>query len=247
MSAYLPDDLALSVTFFPRTSTTFAVVYGCNNAQMEEIEKRIQRAGDSTEHPLLLMGIFAELERKRLVDLADKLLDNFTLRSEHLENGIWDPSVELNATKAQENLKLCFQSRNIADHMKAVKRQLSKFLDAIDLTGKTMMGECPGDILQQKLPKREHLTNVAFQMKQRTQDIMIEYDDKINECEMVMGNTSLAMQTVSINKGPMIDTICSANIDSFGTMLRGSTHNLILGLRVLIRKSSWRQNARALR
>ena len=39
-------------------------------------------------------------------------------------------------------------------------------------------------------------------MKQRIQDIMIDYDDKMDECNMLVENTSLAMQTVSILARP---------------------------------------------
>ncbi len=101
MSACLPSDLALSVTYVPSTESTFAIIYGCNERQKQEIEKRVRVAGDRTKYPLLLLGVLAELERERLVSKADQLLDGFTLRSEHLENRLWNPSKDMNNEKTQ--------------------------------------------------------------------------------------------------------------------------------------------------
>lgn len=181
---------------------------------MQEIESRVRSAKDQAHHPLLMMGIFAELERKRLVGLVDKLLDNFTLRAEHVENGVWNPATEMDSMKAQGNLRACFQSQNLVDHIRAVKRQLSKFLTEIDNVADIMFSECSAEQCSE---------NIDFQMKQRIRDIMIEYDDKIDECNMVIGNTSLAMQTVRISdvralsKNPWL--ICGR----FGTISQGMT------------------------
>lgn len=82
MSSYLPNDLAVSVTYIPHSEMTYAIVYGCNEAQITAIEKRVQSAGDNSRHPMLMIGIFAELERERLVAHVDKLLDQFAMRSD---------------------------------------------------------------------------------------------------------------------------------------------------------------------
>src|SRR5687767_570072 len=109
MSAYLPDDLALSATFIPETWATFAIIYGCSGIQIRDIEKRIRSAGQSTDHPLLFAAVFAELERERLVNTVDDLVDKFTLRSEIIENKAWDPDLNMDAPKIQEYLGLCLQ------------------------------------------------------------------------------------------------------------------------------------------
>ena len=136
------------------------------------------------------------MERQRLVDLVDDLLDNFTLRSDHLENGVWNPETEMDSSKAQESLKLCFKSQNLADHIRSVKRQLSKVLTGIDTLRETLTS---GTLLERHSldPSRMYrLESVGNHMKQRIQDIMIEYSDKMDECDMLISNTSLAMQTV---------------------------------------------------
>ncbi|KAI1642505.1 uncharacterized protein F4817DRAFT_294831 [Daldinia loculata] len=195
MSKYLPGDLALSVTYIPSTESIYAVMYGCNNNQMQEIETRIRSAGDRTKYPLLMIGIFVELERERLVSMADQLLDGFTLRSENLENGSWDPSIDMSKEKTQEYLALCLQSRSLIDHMKAVKRQVVKLLAEIE--------EFEGHFPSHRHSERSHdgkrahrFKKIGAQMKKRLQDTINEYDGKIDECNMIVGNITLAMQTV---------------------------------------------------
>ncbi|KAI0097135.1 hypothetical protein F4814DRAFT_128123 [Daldinia grandis] len=195
MSKYLPGDLALSVTYIPSTESVYAIMYGCNKNQMQEIETRIRSAGDRTKYPLLMIGIFVELERERLISIADQLLDGFTLRSENLENGSWDPSIDMSKEKTQENLALCLQSRSLIDHMKAVKRQVAKLLVEIE--------EFEGYFPSHKHGERSHdgkrvhrFKKVGAQMKKRLQDTINEYDGKIDECDMIIGNITLAMQTV---------------------------------------------------
>ncbi|OLN96286.1 hypothetical protein CCHL11_04449 [Colletotrichum chlorophyti] len=193
MSADLLEDLALSSTYIPSTASNFAIMYGCNDVQMAIIEDRIRKAGDQLHHPLLMPGIFAELERDRLVKAVEKLIDRFTLRSDRLENATWSPESDLDGKQTQEHLSLCLQSRSLMDHIRSVKRQLNKLLREIDevneeLASLSAANQLPADLAS--------LTSVGKKMKRRVQDIMIEYDDKIDDCNMMLCNTSLAMQTV---------------------------------------------------
>ncbi|OTB11878.1 hypothetical protein K445DRAFT_321591 [Daldinia sp. EC12] len=195
MSKYLPGDLALSVTYIPSTESIFAVMYGCNKDQMQIIESRVRSAGDRTKYPLLMIGILVELEKERLVSMADHLLDGFTLRSEHLENGSWDPSVDMSKEKTQEYLGLCLQSRNLIDHMKAVRRQVVKLLAEIEEFEDYISSHKQGGRAHDGKRARQ-FKKTGAQMKKRLHDIINEYDGKMDECNMIVANITLAMQTV---------------------------------------------------
>ncbi|KAI1393169.1 uncharacterized protein F4822DRAFT_423632 [Hypoxylon trugodes] len=188
MSSSLPGDLALSLTYIPSTDSTFAVMFGCDNSHLREIENRVRAATESINYPLLMIGIFAELERGRLVAMADQLFDGFALTSEHLEGKSWDPTRDMNDKKAQENLSLCLRSRTIADNIRAVKRQVLKLMTEIDEFGDF--------VSRQDDERARRFKKAGSQMKKRLRDIMNEYDGKIDECDMMVGNTTLAMQTV---------------------------------------------------
>ncbi|OHE98217.1 hypothetical protein CORC01_06414 [Colletotrichum orchidophilum] len=196
MSSSLPDDLAMSATFIPSTGTTFAVVYGCSGEQMGSIEAKIRRAGKQLFHPLLLPGVFAELERARLVEAVEDLMDPFTLRSEQLEKQPWRPEEDTDGTKAQQHLSLCVQSQNLMDQIRMVKRQLTKFSKEINIVTTELESLDEAEYIHCNEPRAAEIANVGIKMKRRVDDIMVEYDDKIDECNMMICNTSLAMQTI---------------------------------------------------
>lgn len=189
MAASLPNDLALSTTYIPHRNTTFTVIYGANNDQTHSIWERIRSAGESIHHPLLLLGIFMELERERLISTAEHLADQFTLGSDVLENRSWDP----NNPKIQSYLEICLRSRTLVDHMRAVKRQLAKVILEIDELDRSWQAVAQG----QDDEMRQGLIKTGQQMKQRILDMLDEYDDKIDECKKMAQNLSLVMQTVS--------------------------------------------------
>ncbi|TQN65043.1 hypothetical protein CSHISOI_10381 [Colletotrichum shisoi] len=201
MSASLPDDLAMCTTYIPDANSTFAVVYGCNDEQMRDIERRMRRADGQLQHPLLMPGIFAELERTRLAEKAEKLLDHFTLRSERLNSTSkaqpWSPESDEDGKRTQEHLNLCMESRDLVSHISAVKRQLAKLLKGMAVVEREI-----GSLRVDNMP-REHmrvreagLVDTGTRMRTRVEDILIEYDDKIDDCNMMICNMSLAMQTV---------------------------------------------------
>ncbi|KAK3377249.1 hypothetical protein B0T24DRAFT_701572, partial [Lasiosphaeria ovina] len=157
-SAVFPGDVALSSTYIPADNTSYSVFYGCSTEQMRDIEMK--------------------LERKRLVNVAEDLVDNFTISSDMLENKHWD----LNTCKIRESLAICLHSRTLLDQISSFKRQLNKVLGEND----SLAGEewPPAAVLE---------TGVLIQ--QRIRDVLDEYEDKIDECSMMTGSLSLAMQT----------------------------------------------------
>jgi len=203
MVAELPDDLALSSTYIPSANKVYSVIYGCNKEQLEEIWDRVDEASaaDRIDHPLIALGIFLELDRIRLIKLADKLADEFTLGQDILGKRAWDP----NNPKMQQYLEICLQSRTLVDYIRAVKRQLVKVMAEIDDLEKlwTRMkmdtSNDANEIKNENLnlgEKQERMIDTGSQMKQRIRDMMDEYDDKIDECKKMAQNLSLAMQTV---------------------------------------------------
>ncbi|KAI0137090.1 hypothetical protein BJ170DRAFT_677948 [Xylariales sp. AK1849] len=75
-SAHWADDMALSVTHFPDTCSTHGMFFGCSvkatdRTAMDRISNRLTlRSEDAFIHPMFLIGIFAEIERQRMMDLV---------------------------------------------------------------------------------------------------------------------------------------------------------------------------------
>ncbi|KAK0610877.1 hypothetical protein B0T14DRAFT_570807 [Immersiella caudata] len=203
MSTSLPADLALSTTFIPSMQHSYSIVYGCNPTQMRGTERRLRSAGRYMSHPLLLAGIFAELERERLIAEVDGLVDKFAASSSIPEDAKWDP----NSTQIRDYFTNCIKSRNLVDQIKAVKRQLVSFLEELAVLDaqwqeelETLPPKAPfDDEKRQPNDTRQRLHNAletGQRIKRRLSDISVEYDEKIDECEMIAQNLPLAMQTV---------------------------------------------------
>ncbi|KAF6824563.1 hypothetical protein CPLU01_10761 [Colletotrichum plurivorum] len=196
MATSLADDLAMSTTHIPSTGSTFAIFYGCMEKQMKDIKQRIESAGEQVQHPLLTSDIFAELERNRLVEAVENILDNFFLQSDDLETTQWDPDTGMDAQKTHNYLSLCLKSRQLIGHIGTVKRQLSKLVAEIDEVTEQSKSLSPLDQREGDSERQQTVAHVGRKMKKRLEDIIREYDDKLDECNMVISNTSLAMQTV---------------------------------------------------
>jgi len=221
MSTSFPDDLALSITFVPSTGHTYAVVYGCNPEQTQTIVARLRAAGDYIYHPLLIAGIFAELERQRLIAAADNLVDRFASSSITISGDTqWDP----NSSRIKEYFSTCLKSRNLVDQIRAVKRQLASFVAEVDglerqwrsqlSRSKKIKSDSGAKTATDKYDEKRVLIQeenwterikgvieTGRRIKSRLADINVEYDDKIDECEMIAQNLPLAMQTVSEYSG----------------------------------------------
>ena len=73
-------DLALTATYFPHCGLTYAILFGCPLSVEEEIIKRLSFATAEAAHPLLMPGIFAEIERSRHVHVVEATLDELESR-----------------------------------------------------------------------------------------------------------------------------------------------------------------------
>ncbi|KAI0810574.1 hypothetical protein GGR55DRAFT_644472 [Xylaria sp. FL0064] len=63
---------ALAATHFQTQNVTFAIMVGCSEDQIDKIESLVRGWGDAVGHPLLMLGICAELHLDRLDQLTIK-------------------------------------------------------------------------------------------------------------------------------------------------------------------------------
>ncbi|KAF1850800.1 uncharacterized protein K460DRAFT_412448 [Cucurbitaria berberidis CBS 394.84] len=67
------SDLALTATYYPKFGFTYAMIFGCPQSVERSIVERLRTVTYEATHPLLLPGIFSELEmirHKRLVETS---------------------------------------------------------------------------------------------------------------------------------------------------------------------------------
>jgi hypothetical protein len=95
-------DLALTATYFPRCSLTFAVLFGCPLSVEDEILRRLSFAMAEAAHPLLMPGIFAELERSRQVPIVETTIDELETRIFQLDFQSSDMDVDTEDSEAEK-------------------------------------------------------------------------------------------------------------------------------------------------
>ena len=66
-------DLALTVTHFPKSGLTLAILFGCPFAIEEEVITRLSYLKAEAAHPLVMPGIFAEIEAVRHRKLVEEM------------------------------------------------------------------------------------------------------------------------------------------------------------------------------
>ncbi|KAK6070265.1 hypothetical protein SCUP515_08485 [Seiridium cupressi] len=200
------------------------MVFGCDASQRRQFMARLAKApSEALGHPLSLPGIFAELERKRLSERVEDTLDRFTLRTSSVSD-LPDQNfgmLDMNEEQMGEYLQLCYQSQSLAKEFKTVKRQLAKMVQfcndfnpsSSSKNQSVLRTMDSGVVLDDE--DGEDVMNVNRMLKERILEIMGEYDDKIEECDMVVDNMSITMQTTAMKVWSHIarrDAIVNTNI-----------------------------------
>ncbi|KAF2465717.1 uncharacterized protein BDR25DRAFT_306502 [Lindgomyces ingoldianus] len=208
-SSLFPGDLAVSSVFLAKSELTLAVIYGCSERQKQEIIRRLENVDLSYNHPLLPSGLVVELERIRLADRVDDLLDRFVLKASSSQ----ELDLDMDKKRMAAFLKLCYESRDLINQIHAEKRQLTA------ISKRTTF-----------LKSRKHLQAAGRQIRARLSEICSEYDDKLGECNMVIENTSLTMQT-SMNHFARVDNSVNLHLSKINTQLARTSTDLTQDMR----------------
>lgn len=205
MSHSWRDDLALSATHLSETGLTVAIIYGCNEKQTKDVIHRIENSGEAVCYPLLIAGIFAELERDRLLDHVEGLVDRFLLRTEALgsETRSWRQIMNCQGEKTSDLLQLYNDSRTLANGLGAVKAQLLKMVEHIQelesFYGQDRhLRKCENLVPNIDEQVRRRIRQTGCRMRERLLEISEEYDRKIDDCKMVMEDLTVTTELVCV-------------------------------------------------
>ncbi|TGJ88275.1 hypothetical protein E0Z10_g452 [Xylaria hypoxylon] len=200
-AATWPGDLGLSVTFTPRTLTTHAVMYGCDNETTDNIIKRLSSSDLSELHPMVLVVLFAELERDRLDRLVRNKISclvqqivgitenrNYTLD----KTGLPSISPPL-ATSIQDWLEM----GNLRNGLQAFKQKMRDMIEHIDELQDILLNpendkysfaaNLDRDILR-------GLADTGLKIKERLKHLVDEFDEHIHKCATIIDGVGLASQ-----------------------------------------------------
>ncbi|KAJ8132077.1 hypothetical protein O1611_g1547 [Lasiodiplodia mahajangana] len=202
-SAHWENDLALSATYFPDTGSIFAVFYGCNDHSagktiMTRIANRIAKSSeDGFCHPMLLVGVFAEIERARMRELVlnakvalQDVIDEVQI------NGY--KSISRSTSPAHPWLNV-YEIRNGLDFWAKLLIDMISHIDELD------QGQyyCSS--------RGERFCKTGRRIKDRLREIHLEYGGLIKDCDMIIDGmtlaTNLALARDNMNDGKQMKSI----------------------------------------
>jgi hypothetical protein len=206
----------LTVTHFPRRRLTFGIFFGCTVATEKQVFNRIIRAKENAFHPLVLPGIFAELERARMVEVVEDTVDEIEGAIFELNSGT---TVRENRNTARtdgrpsgirfDRRRVWLNTTFLRSRLQIWKTQLEKLvqnvdeLSSSDYSSRSMLLSDFGLIngLEQPQYVRVHdaqLKRTGFLIKDRLEGIIDEYQEKIEECSMRVDGMAIATQWVRL-------------------------------------------------
>ncbi|KAK2050083.1 hypothetical protein LZ31DRAFT_548868 [Colletotrichum somersetense] len=198
------DNIALSVTTFIKSGTTFAVMYGCTESAVKLVPACLKAFRDQALHPLIIPMIFAELERKRLVDMLDceqsllqeRILDlEIKLRCEsQIETSKKSEKTNPGASDC-ESTKLWIDVSLLKNGLESLKAQLRDMIQHSGDLATTVFSPCAKD--DQTSDKFAEERKTGERIAARLHEMVIELDTKVRSCDSVLGGMALAAQMES--------------------------------------------------
>ncbi|KAF6801020.1 protein kinase [Colletotrichum sojae] len=193
-----PGDMSLSMTHFISSNKTHAIAFGCDPKAMIEVSGRLGNAEDALLHPLLLIGIFAEIERKRHIAMVKIRLERLVRTVSILSGSVQEGSDEIEGDGNHINPWL--ETHHIKNGLENWKSQLLKMTQHAD--------ELPTrSWLHHEKEFRDKAEKAGLRVKERLEQIIIDYEEKIRECEMKHTKTNMDIALSTKRDGSQMKSI----------------------------------------
>lgn len=191
-SALWGRDMALSVTHFPLTRRTYAIFYGCDahsqeKNDMTKITNRLLQSSENTfHHPMLLPGIFAEMERARMKDMVRVAKNTMLQKVQSLHDDGYG-AVE-NGPFLGSSWLAIYEIRNGLEHWQKFLLKMVVHIGELDNDATFNGGE-------------PNFRQTSRRIKDRLLEIHLDYDEMIKDCTMIIDGMTITTNLVS-TKGP---------------------------------------------
>lgn len=207
------DDIAMSITCFPETHTTIAVMYGCTDGVVDYTRiflNRLKSAnGMAAFHPLMLPMIFAELERKRLLNSLEEMNTGPEQRILAVEKSLREDEMSKRTTETPdsavtardcETTRMWAQTSSLKNGLESFKAQLLSMSDHCHKLSQANLWHGDENTGHQCMDQ-----DVDDRIKGRLKEMVEELNTKVRHCEGILGATVLARQLVNLpNKSTLL-------------------------------------------
>ncbi|KAK4162971.1 hypothetical protein QBC43DRAFT_290515 [Cladorrhinum sp. PSN259] len=166
-------NVSLSSTYFTKAQLSLAVIFNCDNDQKNLIYRILKASPEVSNHPLLMLGVYAELQRDRMERLVkgvhgarDKLMTSLNMEKGQVSRAAvltWQASCDFREAIAQ--------AKEAEEVIRDTKRQIEKITKHI------------GDKSEAK--KQELFKEATSRFECRFEDICIELEGLMSLCKIV--------------------------------------------------------------
>ncbi len=185
------NDLALTVTHIPCRNLTFAILFGCTAAVEKEVLNRLAGARDCAFHPLLLPGIFVELERDRMAEVVESTIDRIEETIYELDTG--DTGYETAdsghpAGPRHVRRTVWLNVTFLRNRLRILRTQFIKMIEHIEELSASNLSKDPKE--------NELMRRTGSLIRDRLRTIVEELDEMIDDCSMRVDGMTIATQWV---------------------------------------------------
>lgn len=203
-------DLALTATYIPSCRLTFAVLFGCPLSVEQSIIRRLKGAISEAGHPLLMPGIFVEIERTRHLRVIEKSVCAIEKRITSLAYSLDEMEAIVSSQRDRDNqekrdqwLDTTFLRNHLLSWNLQLRTMASHVNELVDGHLPLQIGHHPSkdsrsqcNVYDDGGPSPAHLKRVSIKVGKRLGEIINEYDDKIRDCTMRVDGMAMATQWV---------------------------------------------------
>ncbi|KAK8093717.1 hypothetical protein PG997_000402 [Apiospora hydei] len=216
----------MSVTSFPDIPLTFGVMYGCTQEVMNYVLQYLRTLPRPALHPLMLPMMFAELERKRLLEALRDEAGNLSQRVLEMEKRLSEDPPENDAAEkdvvattsgtssAAATTRDATHDRILQKDCKATNdwmlvSELKNGLQSLIIVLESMAAHAPEfreetgtDANPAAGKNRKLYTYNTAKFQARLKEMEIELRSEVRKCDGLLGGMSLATQMVSEQDQP---------------------------------------------
>lgn len=119
-----PRSASMSAVYFPQFRLSLGVIFNCDKGQKDLVKKLLRRSPEVSSHSLLMVGVFVEIQRDRIVALMDDITEQLDAITTML-------SRELDAFGFEQNQQLTVAlvaAKNCEEETRVVRSQLEKII-----------------------------------------------------------------------------------------------------------------------
>lgn len=205
-----PENLAISSTHFRHSKLTVGVIFGCTGEQMKRVEHLVHHAPEVKSHPLLMVGVFAELTRDRVTEIVRDAVADCDIATMKLGlNEKTRPQVRRSFELSRELRNCRLNTKKAEEELRSAQSQLHKMMQQIE-EWMNRAGGSVGDHASGRLG--DDFTTSTVRFKDRFEEISIEFDALMARCRMTFDDMTyseeLVMNGKIVKSGFLTNTTC---------------------------------------